>query len=686
MLCELCNSINFVKANVDPGEVWRLGTFRRGYRHHRSVLALLESADNGCELCSVLCRAANLDEKKAQKHDRIHPESQIYCILKNSFNGDFCADVNGDLYHGRSRISFEQDCIKSSRMTEAFKCELSIFCEEDSLAANMDIISGRAIVPADSDEAISLAQRWIQTCLREHGDSCPQNDTLTLPTRVIDVGDAALRQPFLFQTEGHRAPYISLSHCWGNDKSSFFTTTSATLSERLTRIDLDEAPQSFRDAIGITRRLGYQYLWIDSLCILQDSHDDWAAESRRMQDYYKNAVLNIMAEAAESDKEGFLNIDNQHAFRKQRVDDEEIMKVQIPFHQSLSTTPSSVSLRNPPARFRDKLKMPTIWRGWILQEHVLAPRAIHYIGSQMVWECQRYKIFEEDATPTITQTYLDDSTKRFFLTGNASELARYLINNPNAKEDEEADPYDPCFRWYRIVENFMDRDLTFPEDRFPAISGLAREVHDQTGYTYKAGLWEEDILTGLLWWTYGDGVPPKQYRAPSWSWASIETPDVVHNGLYSTFMMTFIVEKPPSAGVATLISVDVETVDGDPFGCVKSGSLEMSGHWIPVADVNHDLKPEHFHYDMLTDGVIYITLDCKPEDAPEKKQEPDVSKLSLFRIARAKKMAGAFTWYALILESIFAADGTERYRRVGVTGIPNSFSSDEWVLKDVVIL
>ncbi|KAF2492606.1 HET-domain-containing protein, partial [Lophium mytilinum] len=302
-----------------------------------------------------------------------------------------------------------------------------------------------------------------------------------LPTRVIDVGDAASRQPFLFQTEGRRAPYISLSHCWGKSKSPFFTTTSETLSARQTGLDPDETPQTFQDAIKITRRLGFQYIWIDSLCILQDSRDDWAAESRQMQNYYKNAVLNIMAEAAESDKEGFLNIDNREPIRKQRVEDEEMGKVRIPFHQRLSAKPSFVTLRNPPGRSRLELNLPTIWRGWILQEHVLAPRAIHYIGSQMVWECQRQK---------------------------------------DPEEYEDPDRFDPCFRWYKIVENFMNRNLTFPEDRFPAISGIAREVCDHTGYTYKAGLWEEDILTGLLWWAYGDGVPSTQYRAPSWSWAS----------------------------------------------------------------------------------------------------------------------------------------------------------------------
>jgi hypothetical protein len=120
-----------------------------------------------------------------------------------------------------------------------------------------------------------MIKKWFKTC-RESHFACDKHVTTPLPTRVIDVGsiEAGLSER-IFVSEGKCADWVALSHCWGGEIPE--STTTANLQDREQLLVVDELPRSFRDAIQITRWLGYRYLWIDSLCILQDSHEDWAS-------------------------------------------------------------------------------------------------------------------------------------------------------------------------------------------------------------------------------------------------------------------------------------------------------------------------------------------------------------------------------------------------------------------------
>lgn len=127
----------------------------------------------------------------------------------------------------------------------------------------------------------------------------------SLPTRILDLGEDLLSNVRLIESQGASGVWVSLSHCWG--RTARFVTESSNLTERQQGIDLTELPPTFRDAVVITRKLGYRYLWIDSLCIIQDSHQDWVHESGRMQDYYSLAVLTIASDVASGDRESFLD-------------------------------------------------------------------------------------------------------------------------------------------------------------------------------------------------------------------------------------------------------------------------------------------------------------------------------------------------------------------------------------------
>lgn len=133
--------------------------------------------------------------------------------------------------------------------------------------------------------------------------------TPDLPTRILEVdGDFNVPSVRLIETQGRKGRYCALSHCWGSTSShSLFTTTRKNIGTHLLGISLEKLPSTFRDAVILTRNLGIKYLWIDSLCIIQDDDDDWKRESAVMGLLYQNTSL-VIAAAGSKDSAGGLFI------------------------------------------------------------------------------------------------------------------------------------------------------------------------------------------------------------------------------------------------------------------------------------------------------------------------------------------------------------------------------------------
>lgn len=148
-------------------------------------------------------------------------------------------------------------------------------------------------------ECFTLAKDWLQDCLANHEKCAVPSENL--PTRVIKVGSDH-EEPRLCITKNDRATFAALSHCWGG--LQVLVTTTTTITERVQGIAMSSLPKTFQDAIEITRQLGIEYLWIDSLCILQDSVEDWARESAKMTAIYSGAMVVIAADAARNGTKG----------------------------------------------------------------------------------------------------------------------------------------------------------------------------------------------------------------------------------------------------------------------------------------------------------------------------------------------------------------------------------------------
>ncbi|EQB51047.1 hypothetical protein CGLO_09453 [Colletotrichum gloeosporioides Cg-14] len=219
------------------------------------------------------------------------------------------------------------------------------------------------------DFQIALLKQWIRVCDGEHNH---QFDSHTkLPTRILDLGTA--EKPLLCLRDGVSlgvAPYIALSHCWGTGNR--FITLKSNLEEHKKHIGLELLPETFKDAVRIARALNYRFLWIDSLCIVQDDLQDWENEGASMEQVFSSANVTIAASSSASSEEGFLSVTrNQTASVTVRTPSNGtgfICKSIDNFHRDVE---SSV-LNN---------------RGWVFQERALSRRTIHFTSSQVYWEC-----------------------------------------------------------------------------------------------------------------------------------------------------------------------------------------------------------------------------------------------------------------------------------------------------------
>ncbi|KAF4479303.1 hypothetical protein CGGC5_v012095 [Colletotrichum fructicola Nara gc5] len=220
-----------------------------------------------------------------------------------------------------------------------------------------------------SDFQMTLFKEWLRVCDEEHNHRFKLE--VELPTRVLDVGTN--EQPKLCLHEEQKpmlGQYVALSHCWGTAQS--FSTLRSNVVKFRQYIAFEDLPKTFKDAIEITRKLEFRYLWIDSLCIVQDDPMDWEREAASMEHVFSSASVTIAASSARSSLEGFLPT---------RKEQQSFITIKTP-------SGGTVFIRKSIDNFRRDVEESVLnQRGWVLQERALARRTIHFTSSQVYWEC-----------------------------------------------------------------------------------------------------------------------------------------------------------------------------------------------------------------------------------------------------------------------------------------------------------
>jgi hypothetical protein len=150
-----------------------------------------------------------------------------------------------------------------------------------------------------------------------------------------------------------------------------FCTTDENINARQIGFDVSKLPKTFRDAVRVAQNLGIQYLWIDSLCIIQWNEEDWKSEAKRMQDVYAGAYCTIAATSADDSNAGFL----QRTPRSEYIHIQDNLGGQFYLSTELDDSDKDVE------------SAPLNQRAWVLQERVLSRRTIHFSANQVYFEC-----------------------------------------------------------------------------------------------------------------------------------------------------------------------------------------------------------------------------------------------------------------------------------------------------------
>jgi hypothetical protein len=240
---------------------------------------------------------------------------------------------------------------------------------------------------------------------------------------------------------------------------------------------MDKLSKSFRDAIHITRKLRLDYIWIDSLCIIQRHDADWQRESSMMRSIYGGTTVTIAASSAVDGDQGcFLQPphfrDGFYAKVKVNGKRESVREVLADSVYEKATTYSHLATR-----------------AWALQEQRLAPRTIHFRNRGAFWECQ--KMIASEFCPQGFYKLLVDT----LICGKTAQLKS---------------------TWHEIVYLYSVAELTYDKDKLPALSGIARMAHDESPDQYLAGMWRENVEDQLCWTCFTARSRPS-YRAPTWS-------------------------------------------------------------------------------------------------------------------------------------------------------------------------
>lgn len=391
-----------------------------------------------------------------------------------------------------------------------------------------------------------------------------------LPTRLVEIKAASGSFRFrLTTTFPEGCQYTALSYRWGSDTS--YSLRADTEAHMRNFVSTTELPNTLRDACIITSRLGLSYIWIDRLCIFQDSNSDWAYESSRMAQVYRNAFCTISAACASNEQSG--------CFRRRRTSSILPLDLQsCPFTEGKVRIMGNSILDEEGYEMMDHLTD----RGWIFQERCLSRRTLYFGRNQVYWEC-RLGVFGE-ACPS------DRTLFEFW----KKPLAVYPEGDWNARAEA----------WANIVDVYSSKRLTYQSDRLPALSGMAYEMQHPLKDQYLAGLWRQTLLRDLCWVPDTPIGTPTAYQAPSWSWASHSSHVQFRDGARKMGEIR--------GDLATVKQAHVETASENPFGQVRNGWITLSGHLQLV-----QLEPLSAHLQLVQLGRKFgVTLTATVDGAP----------------------------------------------------------------------
>ncbi|KAI9764360.1 MAG: hypothetical protein M1840_008498 [Geoglossum simile] len=486
-----------------------------------------------CDFCRLLINSFSDSAEWLQKTYKNH----LVCMTIYASN----AQIKGpkDVKKGLGITSLEATLCDGRKKTGVSR-GFVIAAEKASAAASSGTVRGRFLgADSSSEEHCAAISEWVNEC-QSHvkcseavfGTQVLTHDDNPLPTRCLKVTQKGVR---LVETRGKRGSYLILSHRWGvNTKSC--STTADNVDNRLLGKDFYDLTPNLLDAIDMTRKLQYSYIWIDSLCIIQsgDGGKDWRTEILNMADYYQHASFTLFSMCKDDSEDP--NPDGMLFARKTPIK----FLARLPFldfdgkrngHVYLYYRPWS---ELPFRVFKSAvLQNPMLRRGWVFQEWFLSRRILYISATGLFFEClEEYPRAETRETVEANPSNDSDSdSESDSMEPKSSEDKRL----PHSFKTTIVNPDLPIeSTWYKLLEMYTSMNLTEVEkDRGLAIAGIAKYVRDilmaqddKRGgalqrYEYVSGLWLRDLHHGLLWLKGDDSEAYAPLNGfPTWSWLS----------------------------------------------------------------------------------------------------------------------------------------------------------------------
>ncbi|KAK8226989.1 heterokaryon incompatibility protein-domain-containing protein [Phyllosticta capitalensis] len=302
------------------------------------------------------------------------------------------------------------------------------------------------------EDSIQRSIEWAKDQLIDQMCPCAARaDDWAAPTRLIDVDpggmglDVQLRYSASIPQDN--LDYAALSYCWGDHKPECMTTPK-TMNQNLLRISWESMPQTFRDTVTFTRGLGLKYLWIDSICIIQDEDggNDWRREAGRMFAVYKNAKVAFAALFGENSTTGLRDTQFEQQTRvaaKLRLDQSTYSLCVRRQHY----------LWNGAVDIRHTTRVPLLTRAWTYQERMISPRKLFFTEDEILYQCACGHKCE-----------CGSATKA------SGRIAKLRKNSPGANQNDDRKIQES---WRVVATQYSGLDLSQPKDRLAALGAMA---------------------------------------------------------------------------------------------------------------------------------------------------------------------------------------------------------------------
>lgn len=415
-LCDQCEEMIFVLNDKPLPPHTAPSTIL--YEHRTSITAVHLAAAAGCRLCEKVCaeipvapetlfQALTVVIIKARIEERPHFESRQHGI-----EFEYLWDM--EELQTETPIGAHFVCSPIFRADRIGLDSLSVFYPKVNSHCGEYGTTG-------CDQILAVAARWFQICCTGHSKCGTDQTPGFVPPRLLDLMNSTVR--VVNDTSHLNVPYATLSHCWGTTPNLINLT--AQNSESLCE-GIENLPATFRDAVRICCSLHIQYIWIDSLYIIQagPKHiEDWQVHVKLMGDIYQNWTINIAAAHEKDSESGCISTRVAAKIAPCLIPlpgfqmDWAVQSLRRSASRLLSSICELRQLRGLDTSVFARFQPSS--RGWVTQERLLSPRTIYFAEEQIFWECsETLKACETYSTgiegswqidPAFSQTFL--STK-----------------------------------------------------------------------------------------------------------------------------------------------------------------------------------------------------------------------------------------------------------------------------------